>query len=83
MTSAEEGAVAQETLEVPVVLGEVALAPTTELAGLAEYRNSHDLDERIEILARVAAALRDEDDIRDEVTAIRHSDRRVPLPRRR
>ncbi len=73
----------QETLEAPVVLGEIALAPTTELAGLAELSHTQALDARIEILARVANALRDEDCIRDHVNHLRSSDELVPLPRRR
>jgi hypothetical protein len=83
MTADRGGSVAQEMLEVPVVLGDIALAPTTELAGLAELRNSQTLDDRIEILARVAAALRDEDRIRDQVSALRAGDDAIPLPHRR
>jgi hypothetical protein len=66
----------QVVLESPVVVGDVSLAPTSELARVDT------LDERIAVLARVAAALRGEDEIRDRIAATRDLDAGVPLPRR-
>lgn len=73
----------QETLEVPVIVGQIAVAPTTELAGLAELSHTQSLEARIAVLARVATALRDEDRIRDQVNHLRERDELLPLPRRR
>ncbi len=72
----------QVVLESPVVVGDVSLAPTSELAGLAELARVDTLDERIAVLARVAAALREEDEIRDRIAATRDVAAGVPLPRR-
>ena len=57
----------------------MALAPTTELAGLAELARLTLLDDRIDALARIAAAIRDEDEVRDHIAALR--DRRRAAPR--
>ncbi len=73
----------QQLLEAPVVVGDVALAPTTELAGLAELSGLSELDERIDSLARIAVAIRNEDQVRDHIAAQRDRDELVPLPRRR
>jgi hypothetical protein len=73
----------QHVLEAPVVVGDVTLAPTTELAGLADLARVDSLDERIAVLARVADALRAEDEIRDQIAELRDADALAPLPRRR
>ena len=73
----------QHVLEAPVVVGDVALAPTTELAALADLTHVESLDERITLLARVAEALRAEDGIRDHIADLRDADTLAPLPRRR
>jgi hypothetical protein len=73
----------QHVLEAPVVVGDVALAPTTELAGLADLARVDSLDERIAVLARVAEALRAEDEIRDEIAVLHDEPALAPLPRRR
>jgi hypothetical protein len=73
----------QHVLEAPVVVGDVTLAPTTELAGLADLTRVDSLDERIAVLARVAEALRAEDEIRDRIADLHDADTLAPLPRRR
>ena len=73
----------QHVLEAPVVVGDVAIAPTTELAALADLSRFDTLDERIALLARVADALRAEDGIRDHIAELRDADTLTPLPRRR
>jgi hypothetical protein len=72
----------QQVLQAPVVVGDVTLAPTTELAGLADLARVESLDERIAVLARVADALRGEDEIRDHIAELRDADTLAPLPRR-
>jgi hypothetical protein len=59
------------------------MAPTTELAGLADLARVDSLDERIAVLARVAEALRGEDEIRDHIADLRDADELAPLPHRR
>jgi len=73
----------QHVLEAPVVVGDVALAPTTELAALADLTRVDSLDARIDLLARVADALRAEDEIRDHIAELRDAETLPPLPRRR
>jgi len=73
----------QQLLEAPVVVGEIALAPTTELAGLAELAGLTSLDDRLASLARTAVAIRNEDEVRDHIAAQRAADSLSPLPRRR
>jgi hypothetical protein len=73
----------QQLLEAPVLVGEMTLAPTTELAGLAELAGLTSLDARIDALARIAVAIRDEDEVRDHVASLRNRDELAPLPRRR
>jgi hypothetical protein len=73
----------QHVLEAPVVVGDVTMAPTTELAGLADLARVESLDERIAVLARVAEALRGEDEIRDHIADLRDADELAPLPHRR
>ena len=72
-----------QLLEAPVLVGEVALAPTTELAGLAELAGLETLDDRVDALARIATAIRREDEARDHIAALRSRDELVPLPHRR
>jgi hypothetical protein len=73
----------QHVLEAPVVVGDVALAPTTELAALADLTRVESLDQRIALLARVAEALQAEDGIRDHIAHLHEADTLAPLPRRR
>ncbi len=74
---------AQQLLEAPVTVGEMTLAPTTELAGLAELAGLTSLDARIDALARIAVTIRNEDEVRDDIASLRHRDELAPLPRRR
>jgi len=57
----------KQLLEVPAEFGEARLAPTTELAGLAELANLHHQDERLAALVRIATAIADEDRTRAAV----------------
>lgn len=61
----------QQLLEQPVEYGDVRLAPTTELAGLAELAEAPDDDVRLATLIRVAGAIRDEDQERAEMSRLR------------
>jgi hypothetical protein len=71
-------------LEAPVLVGDVQLAPTTELAGLAELAVVSDYDEQLVVLARVAAAIAAEDAARDRIADLHRADRPLnPLPHRR
>lgn len=74
----------KKLLERPVEYGEVRLAPTSELAALAELATLHDNSDRLEAIMRVAHTLRDEDEVRDQIAALR-SGEGAPgeLPRRR
>lgn len=75
---------APQTLLRPVEYGDIQLAPTTELAGLAELGTVYDLDERIEVLLRVARAIAAEDTERDRISALRDPSRTPEtLPSRR
>ena len=58
-------------LSEPVELGEVRLAPTVELAGLAELSALQDHGAQVEALLRIAASLREEDEERERVAALR------------
>jgi hypothetical protein len=66
----------------PVEFVAVRLAPTTELAGLAELARLDDHDARVQAVARIARAIREEDDERARVAALRRRARPVALPRR-
>lgn len=74
----------KQLLEVPVEFGEARLAPTTELAGLAELATLHSQDERLEAIVRIAHAIADEDRARAAVTEQRAAARSglVVLPHR-
>jgi hypothetical protein len=75
----------KQLLETPVEFGETLLAPTTELAGLAELSNLHDQDDRLAALVRIARAVADEDRTRALVAEQRAAARSglVVLPHRR
>lgn len=73
----------RQLLEVPVVLGDLMLAPTTELAGLAELASLRSTDDALDALSRIAATIRDEDALRDRIAQLRADDALSPLPRRR
>ncbi len=72
----------RQLLEVPVLVGAVQLAPTVELAGLAELATTSDTDERLAVLARVAASIVAEDAARDNIARLRSSTVLAPLPHR-
>ncbi len=61
----------KQRLEEPVEYGEVRLAPTVELAGLAELSALADHDQRLEALLRIAEAVQAEDRAREHLRAIR------------
>ena len=73
----------RQLLEVPVVVGDVQLAPTTELAGLAELAATASPDDRLDVLARVAASIAAEDASRDHIARLRGAAVPAPLPPRR
>ena len=74
----------KQRLEEPVEYGEVRLAPTVELAGLAELSALRDDDERLDALLRIADAVRAEDEAREHLSALRSGEIELPdLPRRR
>ena len=74
----------KQLLEVPVEFGDARLAPTTELAGLAELANLHFQGERVAALLRIAHAIADEDRARAAVGEQRSAARSglVVLPQR-
>ncbi len=68
----------------PVEYGDVLLAPTTELAGLAELSAVHDHDERVEALLRIAQTIDAEDAERSRIASLRDAPSPgVALPTRR
>jgi hypothetical protein len=73
----------KQLLESPVVVGDVRLAPTTELAGLAELAELRTHDDRVWALHRIARAIRSEDDARDHIRQLRDANELTALPRRR
>jgi len=74
----------KQRLEEPVEYGEVRLAPTVELAGLAELSAIHDDDEKLDALLRIADAVRAEDQAREHLSALRSGTAELPaLPKRR
>jgi hypothetical protein len=69
-------------LSEPVALGDVRLAPTTELAGLAELQLLADHEQRLAALLRIAHAIRREDNERARIALMRATPGTTPLPRR-
>jgi hypothetical protein len=67
----------------PVEFGDVRLAPTSELAGLAELSRLRDHDSMLDAVVRIAATIKAEDDERRRVAALRAASDAVTLPRRR
>jgi hypothetical protein len=67
----------------PVELGSHRLAPTTELAGLADLARTTDEGERLRLICEIAAAIKAEDQIRDHIRALRSAEAGTPLPSRR
>lgn len=73
----------KKALAEPVVLGAVRLAPTTELAGLAELAEVTDEGERLELLAHIARTIAAEDAERAHIRALRAAPpETLPLRRR-
>jgi hypothetical protein len=79
-------------LSEPVELGSVRIAPTVELAGLAELSVLDEHDDQLDAIVRIAATVRAEDAARDHVNAMRDKavggasadgHGRTELPRRR
>jgi hypothetical protein len=62
---------APQLLSRPVEYGDIVLAPTTELAGLAELTTVHNHDDRVDALLRIARAIDAEDDERRRIAALR------------
>jgi hypothetical protein len=74
----------KQRLEEPVEYGDVRLAPTVELAGLAELSALRDDEERLQALLRIAEAVRAEDEARAHLSALRSGALPVgELPQRR
>ena len=73
----------KQLLESPVVVGEVQLAPTTELAGLAELAELRTHEDRVWALHRIARAIQAEDAARDLIQELREIDDLPALPHRR
>jgi hypothetical protein len=73
----------RQLLEAPVLVGDLMLAPTTELAGLAELASISSTDDALAVLTRIAATIRAEDEQRDQIAALRSRDQLLPLPHRR
>ena len=72
-----------QTLARPVELGALRIAPTTELAALADLGAAPTLRARIDVLVAVAHALRAEDLERERIGARVDGDTAGTLPRRR
>lgn len=79
----------QKQLAQPVSLGSVAvgsvrLAPTTELAGLADLAVTTDDDARLALLCEIARSIAAEDAVRDHIRSLRSAAAgTAPLPQRR
>jgi len=73
----------KQLLERPVVIGDMRLAPTTELAGLAELAALRSHDDQVRALDRIARAIRREDEARDHIRRLHDADQLTTLPRRR
>ena len=74
----------KQMLASPVEFGDTRLAPTTELAGLAELASLRSQDDRLQAIIRIAATIRDEDDERRAVADQRAAARAglLVLPKR-
>jgi len=74
----------KQMLEAPVEFGDARLAPTTELAGLAELSELHSNDDRLDAIVRIAQTIRLEDDARRIVAEQRAAARAglLVLPKR-
>jgi hypothetical protein len=72
----------KQLLEQPVEYGDVQLAPTTELAGLAEFASLRDHSSRLEAIIRIANAVQSEDDERTRIADLRRAGAAGPLPTR-
>lgn len=76
--------IAPQLLSRPVEYGDILLAPTTELAGLAELSTVHNHEERVVTLLRIAQAIDAEDAERARISALRDpSAAPTALPTRR
>lgn len=74
----------KQTLGAPVEFGDTLLAPTTELAGLAELSNLRSPDDKLAAIVRIAAAIKEEDEQRALVRSQREAARAglTVLPKR-
>ncbi len=74
----------KQMLAAPVEFGDTRLAPTTELAGLAELAELRTQDDRLEAIIRIAETIREEDDERRAVAEQRAAARAglLVLPKR-
>lgn len=70
----------QQLLAQPVEYGDIRLAPTTELAGLAELAEATDDEIRLATLVRVADTIRSEDAARLELARLRRLAEQGELP---
>jgi len=61
----------KQMLEAPVEFGDTRLAPTIELAGLAELATLRTQADRLEAISRIAHAIAEEDRARAHVIAQR------------
>jgi hypothetical protein len=72
----------KSVLQRPVEFVDLRLAPTSELAALAELARLEDHDQQLRTLTRIAHTVRAEDDERARVAALRRRTEPVPLPQR-
>ncbi len=74
----------KQMLASPVEFGDTRLAPTTELAGLAELAALRSQDDRLQAIVRIAETIRDEEDERRAVAEQRAAARAglLVLPKR-
>ena len=56
----------------PVMVGSMRLAPTTELAGLADLAATTDHDERLALICDIARTIDAEDRVRDHIRSLRN-----------
>jgi hypothetical protein len=76
-------AVTQSYLSEPVEFGDIRLAPTVELAGLAELSVLDDHDQRLDAILRIATNIEAEDRAREHVARLRDDATGSALPKRR